>query len=230
MLSMFLKHLSLRSSILATLFYSSLVSLGFLVVHIIDTRGFIYWYLGWNLLLAWVPLLLVGWLLRSLRDYPWLNWRPMILTVLWVGFLPNSFYLVSDLIHLQNAATTHILFDSMMLESFAINGLILGFLSLYLIHVQLLKRLNRRTVTGLIGLVLVLCSFAIYLGRDLRWNSWDLLVNPVGILFDVSNQFIDPGAHIQALTTTTMFLVLLGSLYAVAWRLTRLLRLLHQQH
>lgn len=226
---MFLRRLSRRNSILAILLYSSMVSIGFLVVRIIDTHSLIYWYLGWNLVLAWLPLLFVGWLLRTLSDYPWLNWRPMVLTVLWISFLPNSFYLVSDLIHLQDTASTHILFDSIMIESFAINGLLLGFLSLYLVHVQLLRRLKPRMATSLVGLVLLVCSFAIYLGRDLRWNSWDLLVNPVGILFDVSNQFIDPAGHIQALTTTIMFIVFLGTLYAVAWRLTKLLRLLSQR-
>ncbi len=210
-----------------TLVLSSMVSFGYLIVHIIDTHSFIYWYLGWNLLLAWIPIIVAGWLLISLRKYPWLNWRPMLLTAIWLGFLPNSFYLASDLVHLQDVATNHLLFDSVMLLSFAINGLILGYVSLYIVHLQLLKRLDRKSATELIGLVLLLCSFAIYLGRDLRWNSWDLLVNPVGILFDVSNQFISPFGHIQALTTTIMYLALLSSLYIVFWRLMKLLRPTH---
>jgi uncharacterized membrane protein len=76
----------------------------------------------------------------------------------------------------------------------------------------------------MVAVVLLLCSFAIYLGRYLRWNSWDVLINPAGIIFDVSEPFISPTSHPQAFTTTLMFFVLLGSIYAVIYRLIQIAR------
>lgn len=204
-----------RNSMAAALVFSSCVSLVILLIHIITTDSFLYWYLGWNLLLAWLPLLFVVLLRKSLKYHPWLAWRPMIWTVLWLSFLPNSFYIISDLLHLQNVSTNDVLYDTVMMVSFMLNGLILGYISLYQVHQELKKRLSITWVNSLISLSLLVCSFAIYLGRDLRWSSWDLLINPQGILFDISNQFINPRQHLQAFTTTLMFFVILGTFYIV---------------
>lgn len=213
-----------RNSTLVALVLSSCVSLGILLVHIISSHSFLYWYLGWNLLLAWLPLLFVVLLHRSLQFHPWLAWRPMVWTVLWLAFLPNSFYIVSDLLHLQSVSTNDVLYDTVMMVSFMLNGLILGYISLYQVHQELKKRLSIRWVNSLISLSLLVCSFAIYLGRDLRWSSWDLIVNPQGILFDISNQLIDPRHHLQAFTTTLLFFVLLGTFYIVIWSIVANLR------
>jgi uncharacterized membrane protein len=68
-----------------------------------------------------------------------------------------------------------------------------------------------------VAIILLLCSFAIYLGRYLRWNTWDILVNPAGILFDVSDRFINPAAYPRTFSTTACFFVLLGSAYVFVW-------------
>ena len=133
------------------------MSLGFLVGSVINNRSLVDTYLGWNLLLAWLPMLLTIWLLKILPHYPWLNWRPLLLTALWLAFLPNSFYLISDLVHLQQIAPKNALYDSVMFESFILNGLALGYVSIYLIHRQLLKRISRLSAAGLIELTLFLC-------------------------------------------------------------------------
>jgi uncharacterized membrane protein len=214
-----------RNSTLSALAFSSCVSFGILLVHTISSHSFLYWYLGWNLLLAWLPLLFIVLLRKSLRYHPWLAWRPMIWTVLWIAFLPNSFYIVSDLLHLQSVSTTDVLYDTVMMVSFMLNGLILGYISLYQVHQELKKRLSVTWVNSLISLSLLVCSFAIYLGRDLRWSSWDLIISPQGILFDISNQIIDPRQHLQAFTTTLMFFVLLGTFYIVIWSVVTNLRI-----
>jgi uncharacterized membrane protein len=158
------------------------------------------------------------------QKYSWLNWQALALTILWLGFLPNSFYLSSDLIHLQTPLAGNILYDTVMLLLFSINGYFLGFISLYLIHHQLIKRIKLRYAHTLIALVLLVCSFAIYLGRFLRWNTWDVLTNPAGLLFDVSDRFIHPTSQPETFLTTATFFVLLGSIYIVLWQLVRALR------
>lgn len=220
-----LKHSMARYRHLGlALLLSSLVSVGFFVVGALTTRDYEYWYLAWNLVLAWLPLIFAVWLLSIMPRRGWSSWPGIALTLLWLAFLPNSFYMASDLIHLASLGSGGLLYDAVMFLLFVFNGLTLGFISLYLIHTQLLKRLTAQTTHTIIAVILLLCSFAIYLGRDLRWNSWDLLTNPFGILFDVSDRFINPTAHPETFTTTLAFFVLLGSIYIVVWQLARVVR------
>lgn len=180
-----------------------------------------YTFLIWNLALAWMPLLFVLWLLKMLKHKRWSSWQGIILSVLWLGFLPNSFYIVTDYIHLADMYTSDIVFDAVMLTGFVVTGLLLGVTSLYLFHTELRKRLPHRTANRMVGIILFLCSFAIYLGRDLRWNTWDLFLNPAGILFDVSDRLISPLQHPEMYTTTLSFFVLLGMFYIITWNVVR---------
>ncbi|HET8709135.1 MAG TPA: DUF1361 domain-containing protein [Candidatus Saccharimonadales bacterium] len=183
-----------------------------------------YSYLVWNLFLAWLPLLFALWLTRVLKIKLWSSWEALAASLLWLLFLPNSFYMISDFIHLQNISTVDILYDTVMFTSFVYVSLILGFSSLYLVHLQLKKRFSLPETAGWIGLVLLLSSFAIYLGRDLRWNSWDVLTNPAGLLFDVSDRLIHPGSYGQIAVTVFSFFGLLASMYVILWFGTRLVR------
>jgi uncharacterized membrane protein len=215
------KH-SRWSSALTTLFLSSLVSIGFFVAQAINNHSWANSYLLINLLLAWIPLLVVYYLLRVLPNYPWLNWRPMLLTFLWLGLLPNSFYLVSDLIHLALVAQNSILYDSVMFQTFIFNGLILGYLSVYLVHRQLLRRITNHWVNILLGLAFFVCSFAIYLGRELRLSSWNFVTTPASILFGISSPFVNISGHLQAYTVTLMFFILIVLMYVVVFRLLQI--------
>jgi uncharacterized membrane protein len=218
------KQRSIRRQLLVTLGLSSAVSLGLLAGRIFATQHYTYWFLAWNLVLAWVPLGLAWWLIARIRTTPWLSFGNLLLTVVWLGFLPNAFYIASDIIHLTETANISLLYDVVMFLSFTFNGFVLGYLGLYGIHQSLKKRLSWQMSYGIITGVLLLCSFAIYLGRYLRWNSWDILINPAGLIFDVSEPFINPSDHPQVFTTTAMVFVLLISFYAVSYHLVTLAR------
>lgn len=208
----------------AALIGSNLVSAVLFLIRVQQSQNIRYWFLLWNLVLAWVPLGLVLLLRERLKKTRWLTWHNIGLSAFWLGFLPNSFYLVSDLIHLHDTGEVSIIFDTVMFMSFIFNGFIAGFASVFLVHTLLLKRFRRDYVHGLIGAVLLLCSFAIYFGRDLRWNTWDILVNPAGILFDVSERVINPLTHSEVFSTTALFFLLLGTIYVVAWQFLSALR------
>ncbi len=150
----------------------------------------------------------------------------MFLTALWLGFLPNSFYIVSDLVHLGVTGEVSLLYDAAMYSSFILNGFMVGFISVYLVHMELLRRLGR-AAHGLIGAAFLACSFAVYLGRYLRWNTWDVLVNPADIILDVSDRIVHPGMYPQAFVTTGLFFLLISSLYVVVWQLAASLRATH---
>jgi uncharacterized membrane protein len=207
-----------------TLALSTLVNLGLFIAGAIWGVSLSYGYLVWNLFLAWLPLVFMALLLGQLKRRRWSSWPGIGLSLLWLSFLPNSFYIVSDFIHLQEAPKNEILYNAVLFTSFALNGLILGFVSLYLFHMELRKRLPSRTTRGVIAAILLLCSFAIYLGRDLRWNTWDVLVNPAGILLDLSNRFISPLSYPRMFITTGVFFVLLTTTYYVVWDIARTLR------
>jgi len=178
-----------------------------------------YWYLNWNLFLALLPLGFAWLLRRELQHRTWQAWQCIILSIMWLGFLPNSFYLITDFIHLQRITSGSLLYDIVMLLSFAISGLTLGYLSVALVHAELRKRLQRPAAEAMVAVVFLLCSFAIYLGRYLRWNTWDVLVNPAGLLFDVSDRFINPGLYEQTFSTTALFFVFISVTYLSLWEL-----------
>ncbi|MFA5004313.1 MAG: DUF1361 domain-containing protein [Candidatus Saccharimonadales bacterium] len=212
-------RVSARQRVVLSLVGLTAVSVGLYAVGALQNHSQEFGYMVWNLFLAWIPLVLSVWLLYSLRTRLWSAWQPIGITLLWLIFLPNSFYMISDFIHIQEVVRHDLLYDVVMFTSFIFTAALVGFISLYLVHVELLKRLGMRFSSVLIALIIFLCSFAVYLGRDLRWNSWDVLFNPAGILFDVSDRVIHPLGHPAAITTTLSFFVLLGGLYVVGWQI-----------
>lgn len=214
-------YLSSRTRLGVALAASSLVAVVLYALGAIFNDDMPYGYLFWNLVLAWVPLVLAVLLLRTLRSQPWSDWPPLLLTLLWLSFLPNSFYVITDLIHLQEIPRVDPLFDIAVFSAFVLNSLILGYLSLFIVHQELIKRLSKRMSTLLVGAVLLVSSFAVYIGRDLRWNTWDIVINPASVLFDVSDRLLHPAAHPKALSATIGFFLLLSSIYAVVWQMGR---------
>jgi uncharacterized membrane protein len=209
--------------IILVLVFSNLVSVGFYFAKVVSSHSWAYSFLLWNLFLAWLPLVFVTTLAISLNKHRWLSWQNISLSFLWLVFLPNSFYLASDLIHLRVSSAENVLFDVVMLLSFSFNGFLAGMISIYLAHRELYRRFWPKQAHGVIAVVLLAASFAIYLGRNLRWNTWDVFLNPAGLLFDVSDRLINPTAHPQAFFTTLGFFVLLGTVYVVLWQFARAL-------
>ncbi len=203
--------------VVQALVVSNVVSMVLFGLRVVGTQTFDYWFLFWNLFLAWVPVLFAWLLVKALRNRVWSQPLPVVLTLLWLGFLPNSFYIMTDLIHLQSTGDIGVLYDAVFMLSFIWNGAVAGFLSMYWVHREILKRRSSQTGLLVMTTVIGLTSFAIYLGRSLRWNTWDVLVNPAGLLFDVSERVVNPLSHAQFLTTTGTFFLLLGSMYYVIW-------------
>lgn len=194
------------------------------LIRVAGTGSFRYWFMIWNLVLAWLPLFFAWWLTTELRRGRWLSVKNLGLTTLWLLFLPNSFYLVSDLIHLQTTGEINILFDAVLFFSFILNGYIAGLWSVFLVHKQLKQRQDEATTVALVTGVFLLCGFAIYLGRTLRWNTWDVLVNPAGLLFDATEGIINPLSHPQVLVTTGSFFLLISTVYWLVYQLLEYVR------
>jgi uncharacterized membrane protein len=201
-----------------------MVCAGLLVFGSFSRGSDAFSYLLWNIFLAGLPLLFalrLAWVLRTKR---WSAWGPIGWSLLWLLFLPNSFYMISDYIHLKEISRDDILYNSVMFTSFIYLGVLVGFCSLYVVHNQLRRRLQGMAASLWIGATLFVCSCAIYIGRDLRWNSWDVLFNPAGLLFDISDRLLRPDAYPDMIVTIVSFFVLLASLYAVFYSGAKLLR------
>lgn len=214
------------------------VSLSFAMAVSVALYGYSAWrnydlryeYLIWNLFLAVIPLFLALRLAHVLRSKRWSDWEPLGWTLAWLVFLPNSFYMISDYIHLAEVDGSDLLYAAVLFTSFIYLGVLLGFASLCLVHHELRRRLSAASAAAWISGILALCSFAIYIGRDLRWNSWDVIFNPAGLLFDISDRLLRPDDYPMMFVTVISFTVLLASLYAVVWSAAKLLRLVDPDH
>ncbi len=210
--------------VMAALFALNFVASGMLFVRHLAFGGWNYSFLNWNLFLAWLPLIFSTILLRYTRRNPWVSPAGLAWTVVWLGFLPNSFYLVTDFMHLQGSTARTLLFDVVLLLLFTLAGLVVGFVSVYQVHRLLLLRINSASASRVVAGVFFACSFAIYLGRFLRWNTWDVVTNPAGIILDVTDRIFDPGAHQQTFWITILFFAMLTTLYFVAWEFAKALQ------
>jgi uncharacterized membrane protein len=186
----------LLSSALAVILFAGRVYL---------SRTAVFAFLGWNLILAWIPYLLSLWADYLQRHYPRYWWGLFVPGVLWLTFLPNASYIVTDFWHLTERPPVPIWYDIGLLAVFSLSGLFLAVLSL-----QVMQRLVRyyagSTVSWLFVMVVTgLSGLGVYLGRFLRWNSWDLLLHPRGVLADVATRVADPLAHRQTFGVTFLF-------------------------
>lgn len=164
-----------------------------------------YGFLVWNLFLAALPLIFSEIMERS--DSRKIRWT---LFPAWLLFFPNAPYVLTGLLHLKPRHGVPLWFDLLLLISCAAAALIMGFISLR-------QRQNIVSKAGgaIAGWIFVLATlfaagFGIYLGRFLRWNSWDLLLNPAGLAWDVIRHVGDPFTHPATYGVTIGFGVLLS--------------------
>lgn len=172
-----------------------------LVIRIIKTDSIFYVFLGWNLFLACIPYAItISLAIRKTNRFVF--WSGFSI---WLAFLPNSPYILTDLQHIRLSTIQSVWFDVLLILSFAINGLIIGFASLQIMQKLLRQRLSKQVTIISTYTILLLCGFGIYLGRVLRWNSWDILQNPIGILSDIGKRILFPIEHINTWAFTFGF-------------------------
>ena len=135
----------------------------------------------WNIFLAWVPLVFTLAIRRQLRVPAPRPWKLRVAGTAWLLFFPNVPYICTDLVHLTPPRVGNFWIDPVLILLFAMNGLLLGFISLYLMQDVVTRQ--RGTIAGwsFDALVIGLSGLGVYIGRFLRWNSWDLLTNPLHV-------------------------------------------------
>jgi uncharacterized membrane protein len=135
-----------------------------------------YNFLLWNLFLAFVPLVF-AWITYYVVD-KWGMVPVILFSFLWLLFYPNAPYMISDMMHVNDSSPI-ILYETLLLFSFAMLALFYGFYSLKIIHLVFKLRMGTLMANIIIWICIVLSSTGIYLGRILRLNSWDLFTHPL---------------------------------------------------
>lgn len=179
-------------------------SLALLAVRFVYSGTDLYGFFVWNLFLAIIPLaastLLVWFAARRKNAVV-----EAALLVVWLAFLPNAPYLMTDLIHLEWLPPVPVWYDSILLGSFALTGLLITYLSVADVERVIATRAGR--VWGGFAAYgsLALSGFGIYAGRFLRWNSWDIVTEPRALWTGVLRPLTYPTAHVRTWAVTVLY-------------------------
>lgn len=206
------------------IFYSLLLCtvLGFIRVSIAGNSDYLF--LPWNIFLGLVPLLVA----LKFKDFE--GYRLWFLAVLWLFFLPNSFYVVTDLIHLNsvqvvrenitgpyisydNVRSMTIVYDALYLFTCSLVSFWYGLESIRLFKLQFSKNISNSTMKLVLAFTFFLSGIAIYLGRFVRLNSWDVVLRPWRIVADVLELFINPVYYRKEWLVVLSFSFVIASLY-----------------
>lgn len=170
-------------------------------------------FLNWNLFLAFIP-----WLCSSisiqLQTRKWGKFLVIPTLLVWLLFFPNAPYILTDLFHIKyNSTAAPIWFDTTLILAFAWTGLIYGISSLSNIAFIIGKYISQKWSSVIITTMLFITAFGVYLGRYLRWNSWDIVHQPSLLFSDISDRFVHPFSHPRTWGMTIMLGVLLNMMY-----------------
>ncbi|MEM7108278.1 MAG: DUF1361 domain-containing protein [Bacteroidota bacterium] len=206
---LFNRILEAKGNPIFALFLISSFCVCLITLSYIRSNNFTYFFLGWNLFLAWVPLAFALIWKHRLRYGNPARWKSVGIFCLWLLFFPNAPYIITDLVHLNTRFNPAIWADTLLLFSCALSGLVVGIYALHIVHELLVKSLGTVKSWFVVAGSLILTGYGIYLGRIQRWNSWDLFTSPVTLLTDSIYQLTNP----QAVKMTVGFSALLFIIY-----------------
>ena len=167
-------------------------------------------FLAWNLCLAWIPWQISLQLSNAGTRVFWLGF------IVWLLFLPNAPYLVTDLMHLRHRAPIPLWYDALLFFLFAVGGWALGCFSLVQMDVNLRQHISAAGTRSVLFAAILLSGLGIYIGRFRRWNSWDALLRPDDLLTDLVHSFMQGPILFEALFFSGLMAALLGLSYWVA--------------
>lgn len=181
-----LEHYQTNKKLNHLLLFFGFFCLALSLIRVKLTTSIFLMFLIWNLFLAVIPFIITRYLkTKNILENKFKNG---ILLLVWLLFLPNSFYILTDFVHLSLSNSYTFWYDLLLISSYATLGFLLGIISLQ--DFENLLSLKPKMTSILLFCISILCGFGIYLGRILRYNSWDILKNPVELFTDLWNIFI----------------------------------------
>ena len=210
MIKLLKEHNRLKETLFMGVLTLNCLALG--IFRLIYTHNTIFLFLNWNLFLAFVP-----WGLTSIMiltpSYQKSKIAILVLLGSWLIFFPNAPYILTDLFHIRVNSLMPIWFDLVLILSFAWTGLLFGFLSLWDIEKILNRSMKPLWVTIISTGLLFIGSFGVYIGRYLRWNSWDVVNEPVKLMVDLGERIINPMDYPGAWGMTVLMGLFLNMIY-----------------
>ncbi len=191
-----------RFKTLALILVALSFSIILLMIRMKLNKSFFFLFLIWNVFLAIIPYTITMYL--STKTH--LSKLKLVFGfVIWLLFLPNAPYIITDLIHIRIGSKSFLWLDVLVVLSFALSGLFLFYLSI--IDMQKLinstfKKTPKKTITTAI---FFLCGFGVYLGRFLRYNSWEIISQPHYLFKDILIIIMTPFQNINAWLFTLGF-------------------------
>jgi uncharacterized membrane protein len=216
------RWLFMRSEIARILSLSMLFSVGMVLVRVLYTGDHDYRFLIWNLFLAYIPYFISNQLSYKIS---WIQNRVKLcaVCVVWLLFIPNSFYILTDLFHLGWHPGVPLWYDLAMIISFAWNGLLLGVLSVRQMEKILQIYLPGKTEWLFLYPVMVLNALGVYIGRYFRFNSWDVITDPFSLIADILQLIIHPVAHKEVWAMVACFSVFMTLIYITLKKISKLI-------
>jgi len=145
-----------------------------LIYRIVRTDSLYYIFLAWNLFLAFIPF----WISDYISKQKQITFHYLPLIFIWILFLPNSPYILTDLFHLKQRQDIPLWYDLILISSFAL----IGFVVFYKSIIDMIRLLKDKIPSYHLKIILpaffCLIAFGLYLGRYLRFNSWNVVNHP----------------------------------------------------
>lgn len=164
-------------------------------------------FLLWNLFLAWIPFLLTIGLDRT-------KYKVIVLVkiLLWLLFLPNAPYLITDMLHLHPRMEAPYWLDTFILFVFAMNGILLFYASTRAVW-NYIRSVHPYLALVLMPVCFALCGYGVYMGRWLRFNSWDAVHHPFRLTNALVAHTFNPVHTLLIVQVTLLFSGLLYFIY-----------------
>jgi uncharacterized membrane protein len=176
-----------------------------------------YVFLVFNLALAWLP-----YFFSSLFQRAGTAWGRWLLLGLWLLFLPNAFYIVTDLVHLRRPTPVPVWLDALIVFGAAVAGTVMALASLYRAEKILAQQLRPWQLNAVLAGILLASGFGVYLGRFLRWYSWDVFTKPGALFVSVAERILFPHQHLRTWAVSVALALVFGLLYRMAKKLPRM--------
>ncbi len=204
------------------LIISTLFSLILVAIRIILTGKWLFASLSWNLFLAYIPYFISSRLERN-AEWKESKWKLALVFAAWILFIPNSFYILTDLFHLKLREESHRWFDLTLIFSFAWNGLLLGILSVRQMEKIVVQSCHISNEFFFLVPVMWLNALGVYIGRYMRFNSWDVITNPFELSQDILYMLIHPFRNFSAWGMIGCFAVFMTIIYISVKRMARVI-------
>ena len=181
------------------------ILLNLLRILIFKNKTFVYMF--WNIFLAFIPFFISSILILNTNKNNIIKPFFILGFILWLLFLPNAPYVLTDFIHLGRIYGIPVMFDIFVLFSTAYVSLLMGLYSLRDMEKMILLKFSKMATNIIIGIVILFASFGMYLGRFLRFNSWDLFVSRSSLFSNIWRILTQTNSYLNVYFYTLLFFV-----------------------